>query len=107
MARHIVEEHGAELADFGLVAARRVGLEGSPYNLILAGSVLRSPGSPLARSIVERVRRSAPGVLVFHSRYEPAVGALFLALESVGVCIDEPLLARLNLTLPPFSLFET
>src|SRR5262245_49316798 len=36
----IVEKHGADLGDYGVVAARRVGLDGTPFNLILAGSVL-------------------------------------------------------------------
>ncbi len=74
---------------------------------ISGGSVLRSPGSPLANVIVQRVRHTAPGIRVFHSGYEPVVGALFLALESVGIAADQLLRAGLDATLPPSSLFET
>jgi hypothetical protein len=44
---------------------------------------------------------------VVESRFEPAVGAAFLALELAGVAIDAPLLARLTPTLPPATFFET
>ncbi len=106
-ARRIVEEHGASLGDYALAAARRVGLEGTPFTLVLAGGVLRHPARLLPDAIVARVRTTSPGVRPVDSRFEPAVGALFLALEAAGETIDEPLLARLVPTLPPSSLFAT
>ena len=53
------------------------------------------------------MRAAAPHVQVVDSRFEPVVGALFLALELTGVAIDAPLLARLTPTLPPTAFFET
>ena len=58
-------------------------------------------------TLTERVRAEAPNVHVVDSRFEPAVGALFLALELAGVAIDAPLLARLTPTLPPAVFFAT
>ena len=106
-ARRIVEEHGASLGDYALAAARRVGLEGTPFTLVLAGGVLRHPARLLPNAIVARVRTTSPDVRPVESRFEPAVGALFLALEAAGVSIDEALLARLIPTLPPSALFAT
>jgi N-acetylglucosamine kinase-like BadF-type ATPase len=106
-AVRVVTQHGIALADYGLAAARIVGLEGSPFHLVLAGSVLRTEPSPLASAIIERMISVNPGVQPVMSRYEPAVGALFLALEQAGVMVDDSLLARLEPTLPPASLFET
>lgn len=106
-ARCIVQEHGVMFGDYAKVAARRVGLEGSPFTLVLAGGVLRHSATLLADSIVKRVRTSSPEVRPVTTRFEPAVGALLLALEAADVTIDEPLLSRLVSSLPLPSLFET
>lgn len=106
-AKRIVQQHGAALGDYALAAARQVGLEGAPFTLVLAGGVLRHPSHLLADCLVERVRTKSPKVQPIYSRFEPVVGALFLALEAAGQVIDEVLLARLIPTLPPASLFET
>lgn len=106
-AKQIVQDHGAALGDYALAAARQVGLEGAPFTLVLAGGVLRHSSQLLADCLVERVRTKSPEVNPIYSRFEPVVGALFLALEAAGQVIDEALLARLIPTLPPISLFET
>jgi hypothetical protein len=106
-ARQIVVAHGEALGDYALAAARRVGIAGLPFTLILAGSVLRHPSPLLRDAIIARVQTASPGVQPAMSRFEPAVGALFLALESAGVCVDEPLMARLSASLPPPALFAT
>lgn len=106
-AKQIVQEHGTALGDYALAAARQVGLEGTPFTLVLAGGVLRHPSHLLADCIVERVRTKSPEVHPIYSRFEPVVGALFLALEAAGQAIDEALLSQLVPTLPPASLFQT
>jgi hypothetical protein len=84
-----------------------VGIEGLPFTLVLAGGVLRHPSSLLRETLVARVRTTSPDVRVTTTRFEPAVGALFMALEAAGIAIDDPLLTRLAPTLPPHSFFET
>jgi N-acetylglucosamine kinase-like BadF-type ATPase len=106
-ARQIVEEHGASIGDYALAAARQVGIAEAPFTLVLAGGVLRHPSPLLSQALVARVRAESPQVRPVVSRFEPAVGALFLALEAAGVTIDEPLLARLAPTLPPAEFFAT
>jgi hypothetical protein len=69
--------------------------------------VLRHPSPLLSQAIITRVRATSPAVRPVNSRFEPAVGALFLALEAAGQTVDEPLLARLVPTLPPASFFAT
>jgi N-acetylglucosamine kinase-like BadF-type ATPase len=106
-ARRIVQAHGEMLGDYALVAARRVGIEGTPFTLVLAGGVLRHPARMLDAIVVARVRTTSPDVRPVNSRFEPAVGALLLALEAAGATVDEPLLARMIPTLPPDSFFAT
>jgi N-acetylglucosamine kinase-like BadF-type ATPase len=106
-AKQIVQEHGTALGDYALAAARQVGLEGTPFTLVLAGGVLRHSSQLLVDCLVERVRTQSPEVNPVYSHFEPVVGALFLALEAAGQAIDEALLAQLVPSLPAASLFET
>ncbi len=106
-AGRIVQEHGTALGDYALASARRVGIEGTPFTLVLAGGVLRHPAPLLGAALVARVRTTSPEARVVNSRFEPVVGALFLALEAAGVAVDDELIARMTTTLPPRSLFET
>lgn len=106
-ARRIVQEHGAALGDYALVAVRKVGLSGSPFVLVLAGGVMRHRSGLLAEAIVARVRVVVPAVQPLNSRFEPVVGALFLALEAIGVHVDDHLQEQLAPTLPPAALFAT
>ena len=106
-ARRIVLDHGAGLGDYALAVARKVGLEGTPFTLVLAGGVLRHPSTLLRDALVARVRTTSPHVRPTASRFEPVVGALFLALEAAGVTINTPLLERLIPTLPPTAFYAT
>ena len=74
---------------------------------MLAGGVLRHPSPLLTDALIARVQTAAPGAHPVKARFEPAVGALFLALEAAGVVVDDALLARLVPTLPPPLLFAT
>lgn len=106
-ARKIVLEHGRALGEYAMVAARKVGLEGTPFPLVLAGGVLRHPSTLLPDAIVERVQITSPDARPIRGRFEPVIGALFTALETGGVTIDDALLARLVPTIPPSELFAT
>jgi N-acetylglucosamine kinase-like BadF-type ATPase len=106
-ALQIVRQHGAALGDYALAAARQVGIEGTPFTLVLAGGVLRHPVRLLHEELIARVRSSSPDVLVVDTRFEPVVGALLLAFEAAGITIDESLLERLAPTLPHAAFFAT
>src|SRR5205814_1933657 len=87
LALRIVEDHGAALGDYALAAARRVGIKASPFYLVLAGGLLKHE-SPLKQALVMRVLSACPAAQRITSRFEPAVGALFLALEAAGIAVD-------------------
>jgi N-acetylglucosamine kinase-like BadF-type ATPase len=106
-ARRIVLEQGAMLGDYALAAARKVGLEGRAFPLVLTGGVLRHPSPLLLDALVARVHTTSPAAEPVRSRYEPAVGALMLALEAAGVVVNGAVMANIEATMPPSSLFET
>ena len=106
-ARKIVQDYGLALGEYARVAARKVGIEGMPFSLVLAGGVLRHPSTLLPDTIVERVQTTSPNVRPTRSRFEPVIGALFTAFEAGGVTIDNALLERLIPTIPSSDLFAT
>ena len=106
-ARRIVISHGKALGDYAVAAARQVRLLGQPFPLVLTGGVLRHPSPLLRDALVERVRKAAPNVHVTQSRFEPAVGAVLLALDLAGAKTDAVLLERLETTLPVPAFFAT
>ena len=107
VATRVVREHGLALGDFALAGARKVGIEGTPFTLVLAGGVLRHPSTMLPDAIIERVRTTSPDVRPTRSRFEPIIGVLFTALQAAQVIIDDALLERLLPTIPDPTLFAT
>jgi N-acetylglucosamine kinase-like BadF-type ATPase len=103
----IVREHGAALGDFALAAARRVGIERTPFTLVFAGGVFRHPSSLLMDAIIERVHTTSPDVRPTRCRFEPIIGVLFTALEAAQVPVDSAVLERLVPTIPGGGLFST
>lgn len=96
----IVARFGQRLGDYARVGAERAGLAGGRFPLVLAGGVFRHPSRLLDAAIAERVPLGDP----VRSRLEPAVGALLLAFDELGVRPDP---ARLLGSLPPVDLFGT
>ena len=107
MARHIVEEHGRALGNYALAAARRVGLEGTAFTLVLAGGVLRHPSTLLADTIIAQVRTTSPAIKPTRYRFEPIIGVLYTALEMAEVAISEAVLEKIIPTIPAPTLFAT
>jgi len=107
VAIRIVQEHGVILGKYALAAARKVGIEGSAFTLVLAGGVFRHPSQLLADTIVDCVRTTCPAVRPTRCRFEPIIGVLFTALEAAKVVVDDDLLERLIPTIPGPELFKT
>src|SRR5205085_4563152 len=95
LALRIVREHGRALGDYAAAGARQVGIEGTPFALVLAGGVLRHPSTALPDAIIERVCTTSPAVRPTRCRFEPIIGVLFAALEAAQVPVDEAVLEKL------------
>jgi N-acetylglucosamine kinase-like BadF-type ATPase len=106
-ARAIVSHHSADLGTFAVAAARRVGLGGTRFRLVLAGGMFRGNGDLLRRSLCARVRTEEGLAEPVLSLYEPAVGALMLGFDMVGGAAARDVAARVSATLPPPELFAT
>lgn len=107
VARAMIIDHGTRLADYGLAAARKVGIEWLPFHLVLNGGIFRHPGILMSDTIVDRILTVAPAVMVHRSRYEPVVGALMLAFEADAHEITQDRLEAFERTMPPKMVFKT
>lgn len=106
-AAEIVDGHGAALGRLAVGAARRVGILGAPFDLALAGGVIRHGGARLRDAIVTAVHEVAPEARVVRPTLEPAVGALLLAFDLADLPVTAAIDARLRATLPPTELWDT
>jgi N-acetylglucosamine kinase-like BadF-type ATPase len=106
IAQQILISHGKALGEYAIVAASKVGLLGTSFTLVLSGGVLRHPSPWLRDSLIKRVSEAEPTVHAISSRFEPAVGAVLLALDLPGI-IDDHLLERLEASLPGSAFFAT
>lgn len=107
VALAIAREQANELGDYAITAARRVGLDAGSFTLVLSGGVLRHSSGLIPDGIVARVRAVLPLAQPVRARFEPAIGALMLALEALGVPIDDSVLVNIRATMPAACLFET
>jgi N-acetylglucosamine kinase-like BadF-type ATPase len=106
-AAHIVQQHAVRLAEYALAAARKVKLDGATFPLVLNGGIFRHPGRRLVDTILSHLVPIYPDISPIRSRHDPAVGALLLALESADVGISDPVMSRVEQSLPASSLFRT
>jgi N-acetylglucosamine kinase-like BadF-type ATPase len=98
IATRIVDEIGRGLAAYARVAARKVGLSTSGLSVVCAGGCFRHRSAALRNAITTGV----PGAHVVEPEFEPAVGALLLAFDAVGLSAD---LRALRASLPPPAYF--
>ncbi len=103
----IVQDHGVRLAEYAIVAARKVHLNSSSFPLILNGGIFRHPSQKLIQAIINYLRPVYPHVTPIRSRFEPVVGALLLALEGAGIVITAEIMGKLEHSLPSPELFLT
>ncbi len=106
-AIRVVTTHGTGLGEYAVVCARMVGLVAQPFTLVLTGGVFRHPSSLLVDTLVAHVQSQAPGARPMRSEFEPAAGALLLALEQAKIQVDDSMLAKLKKGLPSAEFFET
>jgi len=88
VALSIVETLGHGLGRYAAVAAHKVELDPAGHPLVLAGSVFRHPTSVL----VDAVAAELPAAVPTRAAFEPAVGALLLAFDELGLEPDPDVL---------------
>jgi N-acetylglucosamine kinase-like BadF-type ATPase len=109
VARGIVDEQGRRLALYAEVAARKVGLTDrpGPVPVVLTGSVLTAPDSPVAAAMHRHADALLPGAHLHVAALPPAAGAVLDAIAEAGRPVDTATLERLGTTAPPTEFLAT
>lgn len=100
VACELVKEIGTETGVMARTLIRRLSLQDTEVEVVLAGSVFKAKGPLLVDTVRQVVHEVAPWAVIVLPKYEPVVGALFLALEAVGAQIDGAVLDNIRATLP-------
>ncbi|MBO4254640.1 BadF/BadG/BcrA/BcrD ATPase family protein [Streptomyces griseorubiginosus] len=114
VAVDIVRAQGAHFARYAGVAARRTGLIGADreVSVVLSGSVLMAPESPVAEALLAQLPAHVPGAVLRRGSLPPVAGALLDALGEAGVALHEretaaAVLEQVMATLPPKEFLAT
>jgi N-acetylglucosamine kinase-like BadF-type ATPase len=103
----IATEHGQALGRVAAAAARRVDLAGAAFAVAFTGGVSKVPGADaLLTPAFDALAHEAPGAARTPARFEPALGALLIALSDHGT-VSPSILARLSASAPPVSLYAS
>ncbi len=102
VAVELVREQGRRFARYAGVAARQVGLAGSgePVGVVLSGSVLMAPGSPVTAALLEELPNYLPHAVPHRTLLPPVCGAVLDALAEGGAEPDAGTLERLAASMP-------
>lgn len=96
VAQDLIERMGAEVAITANAIIRRLSLIGEDVEVVLGGSVFKGRGTLLLDTITRLIHEEAPKARIVRPRHEPVVGSVLLALEAIGVTIDEALYQELE-----------
>lgn len=97
VAEALVREQGRRFARYAGVAARQVGLDeaGGPVGVVLSGSVLRAPDSPVVAALLDQLETYVPGAVPHRAVVPPVAGALLDALAEAGIPPDRSTMERI------------
>jgi len=89
VAQEIVRRAGRELGENAALVARRLGMEDTPFELVVAGGLFQAETQLLVEPLFDAVRDVARRARVVRLSTPPVVGAVALALERAGHEVDQ------------------
>jgi N-acetylglucosamine kinase-like BadF-type ATPase len=107
VASEIIVKQGLALAEYATAAIRRYGMQKLAFDVVLSGSLFKGKGPLLVDTITQAIHRVAPHTRITRSQLEPAVGAVLLAYDALGIDVTDEIYANLAQTMPPPAFFCT
>ena len=83
VAKRILAEAGRELASYAIAMAKALGMENEDVEVYTTGGVFKA-GSHVLKPFEEEVKKILPRASFASPKFEPAMGAVFLALRELG-----------------------
>jgi len=100
VAQDLLVRVGTEVGITANAIIKRLGLENTDVEVVLGGSVFKGKGPLLVDTVTQVVHRVAPRAAIVLPEFEPVVGAVFLALEGLGVEVNQAIYANVRASLP-------
>ena len=75
---------GRDEAAYAVTAIRRMCLQNESVDVILSGSIFKCSAPVLKKAVEETIHSAVPLARIIESVWEPAIGALLLALDDIG-----------------------
>lgn len=94
-ARRLLYEAGRQLGQLACAVLTQLGMEDDDVPIVLTGGV-QAAGDLILEGIAAEVMPVCPGATLRSPRYDPAVGAILLALEADGIAVTEEIKANLD-----------
>jgi len=95
VALQILKTAGTELGRLAAAVINRLGMQDEEFAIVPFGGVFIT-GEPILESFSEICLKVAPKAKITHSKFEPEVGAVLIALNKIGVEIDSSILSTLE-----------
>jgi N-acetylglucosamine kinase-like BadF-type ATPase len=106
IARDLIVRMGTEVGVTANALLKRLSLQEIDAEVVLGGGVFKGQGDLLVDTATRVIHGVAPRAQILRPRFEPVVGALFLALESAGLPLTQERLDRLAASLPESLVAE-
>ena len=103
VALQILKGAGTELGRLAAAVINRLGMQDEEFAIVPFGGVFRT-GEPILESFSEICLKVAPKAKITHSKFEPEVGAVLIALNKIGVEIDSSILSTLERSSQEFPM---
>lgn len=103
VALQILKAAGTELGRLAAAVINRLGMQDEEFAIVPFGGVFIT-GEPILEPFSEICLKVAPKAKITHSKFEPEVGAVLIALNKIGVEIDSSILSTLERSSQDFPM---
>jgi N-acetylglucosamine kinase-like BadF-type ATPase len=107
VATEVIVRHGLALAEYATAAIRRFDMAELAFDVVLAGSLFKGEGPLLIDTVRAAVLSVAPHARMVLAECEPALGAVMLAYDSLGIEVTDEIRRNLAATAPGPDFFST
>ena len=107
VATDLLVEQGTALAEYVTAALRRFGMEKTAVDVVLSGSLFKGTGPVLVDTVTQAIHRVCPRARIVRASLEPAVGAVLLGFDALGIVADDQVYNDLMATVPGQAFFST
>ncbi len=106
-AQKIITHFGEGCAGLLVNGLRRLDMLDLELEIVLSGGIFKAKSALLRQILEQDVQTSAPHARFIEARYEPVVGAVLLALESLGIMVRATIQENIERTAQRWGLVRT